>query len=49
MVMLLPLVAFFNLLVDSSSTRENPVLSDDDGHFAVSLAVIAPRRHFFAN
>jgi hypothetical protein len=37
---------FFNLL-DSSSTRENPMLSDDDGHFAISIAVIAPRRNFF--
>jgi hypothetical protein len=46
MVTLLPLVAFFNLL-GSSSTGENPVLSDDDGHFAVFIAVIAPTRHFF--
>jgi hypothetical protein len=46
MVTLLPSCCFFQLL-DSSSTRENPVLSDDDGHFAVSIAVIAPRCNFF--
>jgi hypothetical protein len=48
MVTLLSSCCFFPFLV-SSSTWENPVLSDDDGHFAISLAVIAPRHHFFAN
>jgi hypothetical protein len=46
MVMLLSSCCFFHIL-DSSSTRENPVLLDNDGHFAVSIAVIASRCNFF--
>ena len=41
-------VLFCSFLFDVSNlTRENTLLYDGDGHFAVVGAVIAPRRHGF--
>jgi hypothetical protein len=40
-------ILVFVLFSVSTSTRENTMLCIDDGHIAISIAAITPRKHGF--